>query len=82
MPPAWLAGFEVNGLTGKELCYLQELSMLRNIVEIQEREQYHHLKDEPGIPLSSFWSTMDHDAFFIAHALLRLNTLGDILGFP
>ncbi len=73
VPPAWLTGLEVTGLIGSD--YQRELSMLNEIVEIQEAKQFPNRQTGS---LSRFWSTMDLHSFFIGHALSRLNSFGDI----
>jgi hypothetical protein len=80
MPPAWLRGCEVDGLLSfRGIRYMDELSKFRNIVKTMEENHYRPENEGRRVPLSKLWSGIDYGAnFFIAHALLRFDVLGDI----
>ncbi|RFU31554.1 hypothetical protein B7463_g4775, partial [Scytalidium lignicola] len=80
VPPPWLKGGDINGLLGfNGLAYTRELRSFRDIVEANENTHYDQTAGEKKIPLSKLWTRItDSDDFYIAHALLRLDTAADI----
>jgi hypothetical protein len=80
VPPTWLTGSDIHGVLGIwSILYMEDLAMFRDVVKAKEEEIHRQGRGGEKIPLSKLWDGIHKsDNFFIAHALLRLDVLGDV----
>ena len=80
VPPAWLRGSDIRGLLSfRGILYMKELAVFRDVLMVREKEMHCQGSGEEKIPLSKLWNGIhSHANIFIAHALLRLDVVGDV----